>query len=79
MLAKTDLPTVVSTSFADDEETVPKDYAVRVCNDFMTLGARGVSLLFASGDGGVGNPGKCYTNDGKHTPAFLPTFPAGCP
>lgn len=49
-------------------------------------GARGVSLLFGSGDGGVGdgdnNPATstdCVTNDGTNTPTFLPLFPASCP
>ena len=45
-------------------------------------GARGVSLIFSSGDGGVGdnNPypatHECFTNDGKNTTRFLPVFPA---
>jgi tripeptidyl-peptidase-1 len=47
-------PQVISTSYADDEQTVPQDYAQRVCNSFAQLGARGHSLLFGSGDGGVG-------------------------
>lgn len=41
-------PQVVSTSYEDDEQTVPKDYAVRVCNMFAELGARGVSVSFSS-------------------------------
>jgi tripeptidyl-peptidase-1 len=51
-----------------------------------TLGARGVSLLFSSGDGGVGvgndNPNahkKCQSNDGHNVTKFLPSFPASCP
>lgn len=47
-------PQVISTSYDDDEETVPKSFATSVCNSFAQLGARGVSLLFASGDSGVG-------------------------
>jgi tripeptidyl-peptidase-1 len=53
-------PQVISTSYADDEQTVPLDYAKRVCNSFAQLGARGVTLLFGSGDGGAG--GKCPLN-----------------
>ncbi|KAL8638193.1 MAG: hypothetical protein Q9226_009019, partial [Calogaya cf. arnoldii] len=79
VLAQRDLPQVISTSYGDDEQTVPPAFARRVCNQFAQLGARGVSLLFASGDDGVGPDGSCFTNDGKNTSAFLPSFPAGCP
>ena len=44
---------------------------------FAQLGARGVSVLFSSGDTGVGSA--CQTNDGKNTTRFLPIFPAACP
>ena len=45
-------------------------------------GARGVSLMFSSGDGGVGdgddNPAtqRCFTNDGRNKTEFIPAFPA---
>lgn len=54
VLGQNNTPQVISTSYADDEQTVPKDYAQRVCNSFAQLGARGVTLLFGSGDGGAG-------------------------
>ena len=73
------LPGVISTSYGDDEQTVPPSYARAVCNIFAQLGARGTTLVFSSGDEGVGQNGSCITNDGKKTPAFLPAFPAGCP
>ena len=38
---------------------------------------RGVSVIFSSGDTGVG--AGCQTNDGKNTTRFLPIFPASCP
>ncbi|KAL8785889.1 MAG: hypothetical protein Q9213_003121 [Squamulea squamosa] len=79
VLAQRDLPQVISTSYGDDEQTVPEAFARRVCNQFAQLGARGVSLLFASGDDGVGSEGSCFTNDGKNTSSFLPSFPDGCP
>jgi tripeptidyl-peptidase-1 len=41
------------------------------------LGARGVSVIFASGDTGAGSA--CQTNDGTKRTRFLPTFPAACP
>ncbi|VDB96608.1 unnamed protein product [Peniophora sp. CBMAI 1063] len=85
VLAQDFVPQTISTSYADDEQTVPIAFAQRVCADFAQLGARGVSLLFGSGDGGVGdgdsNPATtdCFTNDGTNTRTFLPLFPASCP
>lgn len=79
VLAQTDLPYVISTSYADDEQTVPYNYAKRVCEELAQLGARGVTLLFATGDMGVGANGTCMSNDGKNTRKFLPMFPASCP
>ncbi|KAL1304330.1 hypothetical protein AAFC00_000731 [Neodothiora populina] len=74
-----DLAKVISTSYDDDEQTVPLSYAVRTCNEFAQLGARGVSLFFAAGDGGVGGAGSCYSNNGTNAPTFLPLFPSTCP
>jgi tripeptidyl-peptidase-1 len=79
VLAQPDLPQVISTSYADDEQTVPYSYAKAVCNGFAQLGARGISLFFGSGDFGVGIEGNCYSNDGKNTSTFLPMFPTSCP
>lgn len=73
------LPAVISTSYGCDEQTVPKDYAVQVCHAFAQLGARGVSVLFASGDSGVGSAGTCQSNDGTNQTTFLPNFPSTCP
>lgn len=73
------LPSVVSTSYDDDEQTVPKDYAIQVCNMLAQLGARGTSVLFAAGDSGVGDPDSCFTNDGRNASTFLPEFPSTCP
>ncbi|KAI9455152.1 tripeptidyl peptidase A [Lactarius psammicola] len=85
ILAQDKIPQVISTSYGDDEQTVPVDFARRVCGEFAQLGARGVSLLFSSGDGGVGdgNPDPatqtCFTNDGTNQTKFIPLFPASCP
>ncbi|KAI0693070.1 tripeptidyl peptidase A [Cytidiella melzeri] len=78
-----DIPQTISTSYGDEEQTVPKSYAIRVCQSFAQLGVRGVSLLFGSGDAGVAgaNPDTqiCLTNDGRNATRFLPNFPASCP
>jgi tripeptidyl-peptidase I len=71
------IPQVISTSYGDDEQTVPRDYARSVCGLFALLGLRGVNVLFASGDFGVG-VGSCQTNDGTNRTQFLPMFPASC-
>jgi len=73
------LPQVITTSYGDDEQTVPLNYAQRVCNQLAVLTARGVSLIFSSGDDGVGQQGTCVSNDGKFSSKFIPIFPATCP
>ena len=46
------------------------------------IGARGISIMFSSGDSGVGdgNPDpatqQCFTNDGRNVTEFIPDFPA---
>ncbi|KZT38760.1 subtilisin-like protein [Sistotremastrum suecicum HHB10207 ss-3] len=84
MMDQKKLPSVVTTSYDDDEQTVPFALASRVCTAFMILSARGVSLLFASGDEGVGPNGTgeddvCLSNDGRNRSVFLPEFPSTCP
>jgi tripeptidyl-peptidase-1 len=66
VLAQSNLPQVISTSYDDDEQTVPKSYATSVCNGFAQLGARGISLLFAAGDGGVGGDGYVHPLPSAH-------------
>ncbi|CAG8341585.1 unnamed protein product [Penicillium salamii] len=74
LLAQPDseLPSVISSSYGDVEETVPLSYARRVCLAFAQLGLRGVSVITGSGDHGVGHPAHC----GKD---FLANFPDSCP
>ena len=81
LIAKEDVPQVISISYTDDEQAIPLPYAQRVCDLFMQLAARGVSVLVASGDGGAAGIryGDCQSNDGKKTHKFIPTFPVDCP
>lgn len=44
-----------------------------LCNAYAQIGARGTSIIFSSGDGGVAG----IRNDSCTT--FVPTFPSGCP
>ncbi|KZT21194.1 subtilisin-like protein [Neolentinus lepideus HHB14362 ss-1] len=78
ILNQTSVPQTFTTSYGDDEQTVPIDYATSVCNLYAQLGARGSSILFSSGDFGVGG-GQCTSNDGTDTVKFQPIFPASCP
>ncbi|KAK0192116.1 family S53 protease-like protein [Armillaria mellea] len=65
---------VLTTSYGFDETDLPASVATRLCNAYMALGARGVSILFASGDGGVGGG-----QQGETCTTFIPAFPGGCP
>lgn len=76
-LPNSQLPQTLSTSYGEDEQSVPESYSRTVCNLFGQLGMRGVSVIFSSGDTGVGS--SCQTNDGKNTTRFMPIFPAACP
>jgi tripeptidyl-peptidase-1 len=73
-LDDSDLPNTLSISYGDDEDTVPLDYADSTCDLFSQLGARGVSILVASGDSGVGST--CQS--GGQT-VFTTSYPASCP
>ncbi|KAH8993283.1 subtilisin-like protein [Lactarius hatsudake] len=74
------VPQTVSTPYSLPEYTVPLDYATHLCNLYAQLGVRGASVLFSSGNHGVGR-GNCVAPDGsgKLRVQFLPTFPSTCP
>ncbi|KAI0062174.1 family S53 protease [Artomyces pyxidatus] len=74
LLNETSVPHVLSTSYGFDENYLTTDIVTPVCNAYAQLGARGTSLLFASGDGGVS--GGQFTSD---CTTFIPTFPSTCP
>lgn len=48
-----DVPKLFSTSYGEDESAWPHAAAQRLNVEFMKAGARGISLLFASGDEGT--------------------------
>ncbi|OAT05518.1 tripeptidyl peptidase [Blastomyces gilchristii SLH14081] len=80
MQTKETLPHVISISYADTERSVPPEYARRVCREFAKLGARGVSILVASGDWGVGKSERCVMDNGRGKQRrFAPSFPSSCP
>ncbi|KAJ6493178.1 family S53 protease-like protein [Mycena sanguinolenta] len=70
-------PSVMTTSYGSAEDTFGASMVRKICDSYMALSARGISILTASGDGGVrGNhddPSVCDDND------FMPVFPPTCP
>ncbi|KAI0064302.1 family S53 protease [Artomyces pyxidatus] len=73
LLAESTVPTVMTTSYGENESDMSIDLAVKLCNAYAQLGARGTSVLFASGDGGVSG------SQSQDCDTFVPTFPSGCP
>ncbi|KAI9433494.1 subtilisin-like protein [Lactarius indigo] len=80
MLDLEDIPPTISTSYGGPEYSAPLEYAYAICDEFLKLGALGVSVIFSSGDWGVGR-GHCLVrnSDGQFSVQFLPEFPASCP
>ncbi|KAH9015224.1 subtilisin-like protein [Lactarius pseudohatsudake] len=75
LLEKTDIPQTISISYGTYERTVPREYTRALCILFAQLGARGVSVLLATGDDGVGE--NCEDDSGNVR--FVAEFPASCP
>jgi len=72
----TDPPKVMSVSYGNDEGQQSSTEYMYTCNTaFMKAGARGISILFASGDQGVCGREGC----GIFKFRFKPDFPAGSP
>ncbi|NXD89005.1 TPP1 peptidase, partial [Halcyon senegalensis] len=68
------VPWVHSVSYGDDEDSLSLAYMARVNGEFVKAAARGLTILFASGDDGAG----CRrVAGGNHT--FRPSFPASSP
>ncbi|KAJ7799257.1 subtilisin-like protein [Mycena olivaceomarginata] len=72
-----DPPTVMTTSYGFTESFFGLSVATKICNGYMALGARGISVVFASGDGGV--RGNHDSTDVCANNTFVPVFPASCP
>ncbi|KAF8269943.1 peptidase S8/S53 domain-containing protein [Lactarius quietus] len=73
---QSNIPATLSISYGNPEPQIPPEYAGVMCLLFAQLGVRGVSVLAASGDYGVGS-GTCVDKSGRIL--FLPMFPASCP
>jgi tripeptidyl-peptidase-1 len=72
--AATTVPLVISVSYGDEESSVPKDYTDRLNIELQKMAMRGISVLFASGDNGVGCTSAC--NQDPNWPASSPYITA---
>ncbi|XP_043930201.1 tripeptidyl-peptidase 1 [Protopterus annectens] len=68
------IPWVHSVSYGDDEDSLSVAYMERINVEFMKAGARGLTILFASGDDGAG-----CREVSKEKNVFRPSFPASSP
>ena len=75
LIDKPNTPRTISLGYGTSELSVPWEYAAALCQLFAQLGARGISVLVASGDAGVGL-GSCINNYG--IVQFYAAFPASC-
>ena len=69
------IPSTISISYGQPEQELPEQYAHALCELFGELAGRGVSVLVASGQDGVG-AGDCVNAYGNFQ--FMPEFPASC-
>jgi len=72
-----DVPLVHSVSYGDQEPDLPKAYTDRVNYEFMKMGVRGLTILFASGDDGAA--GHNVREDPKLCAVSSPGYPASSP
>ncbi|KAA1471817.1 family S53 protease [Dentipellis sp. KUC8613] len=75
LLSEDTPPQVFTTSYSWNEPNVTESVSRSLCNMYAQLGARGTTVIFSSGDGGVdgGSIG------GAPCDGFVPTFPSNCP
>ena len=73
------LPRTITTSYYSIENNIPRDYAETLCDLFAQFGTLGISVLFATGNLGVGAE-NCFVEDdiGNVHVQFQPAFPASC-
>jgi tripeptidyl-peptidase-1 len=70
-------PSVITTSYGGNEASFAYADAKKICDGYMALGARGISVIYASGDGGVRGGHDVASQCTNNT--FIPVFPASCP
>ena len=75
LLKESNIPQTISIPYGHSEPDLPPEYVFSLCRLFAQLGARGVTVLAASGIDGVG-PGNCSNAEGEVR--FIPEFPSVC-
>ena len=75
MVNAPNVPQTILIPLGNSETFYSRDHAELVCDELTKLGARGVSVLVASGDSGVGR-GDC--KDGLGNVRFRVSFPGTC-
>ena len=68
-------PLTISIPYGEPEQNLPREYARSLCDLYARLGVRGVTVLVASGQDGVG-AGECLNANGRVQ--FMPEFPSTC-
>ena len=68
-----DLSRSLSTSCSGSSPDYSNHTIRSLCNAYAQLGAKGVSIIFSSGDGGVAG-----SQTSTCSASFLPTFPSTC-
>jgi tripeptidyl-peptidase-1 len=74
---ETNPPFIHSVSYGSQGDYPTDSYRNRLNAEFMTLGSRGLSIIFASGDSGAGC--EVVQDDSSCDCTFYPSFPATCP
>ncbi|KAJ7062765.1 family S53 protease-like protein [Mycena amicta] len=69
-------PSVLTISYGFDEDELSPAMATAMCNAYLQLSALGTTILFSSGDGGVGGTVK---GENCTLTSFIPTAPSDCP
>ncbi|KAF8267690.1 subtilisin-like protein [Lactarius quietus] len=75
LINQENIPQTISASYGYYEKFFPIEYTTALCDLFAQLGTRGVSVLFPSGNEGVGGPENCEASDG-YRGQFVPEFPS---
>ncbi|KAH9177886.1 subtilisin-like protein [Lactarius sanguifluus] len=70
ILNQENIPQTISISYSHGEQSIPREYAIHVCEQFAGLAVRGVSVLVSSGNDGIGG-GTCLRDDGTYTSVGL--------
>merc|ERR1719263_2157785 len=66
-----EVPLVFSTSYGEDENSWSLEAATRLNTEFQKAGARGISLLYASGDEGANCKGGKYVPEGPGSSPYV--------